>query len=136
MLEGKVALVTGAGTGIGRGIALMFATEGAKVVVAARREDPLRETCSVLPERISYVRMDLTRHDDRARAFDTVIERHGKLDILVSNAGYQLWKSFVETTDEEIDELFYTNLSSTTRLIKQALPHLRKTGGNIIIISS
>jgi NAD(P)-dependent dehydrogenase (short-subunit alcohol dehydrogenase family) len=136
ILEGKVALVTGAGTGIGRGIALMFATEGAKVIVAARREDLLQETCSLRPERISYVQMDLTRHDDRARAFEAVIERQGRLDILVSNAGYQLWKSFVETTDEEIDELFYTNLSSTTRLIKQALPHLRQTGGNIIIISS
>ena len=58
-----------------------------------------------------------------------MIERHGKLDILVSNAGYQLWKSFDETTDEEIDELFYTNLSSTARFIKQALPYLEATQG-------
>jgi NAD(P)-dependent dehydrogenase (short-subunit alcohol dehydrogenase family) len=114
----------------------MFAAEGAKVVGAARREAPLQETCSRLPDRISYVRMDLSSREERTRALEVVIERHGKLDILVSNAGYQLWKPLVETSDEEIDELFDTNLSSTTRLVKQALPYLEKTSGNIIIISS
>lgn len=136
MLEGKVALITGAGTGIGKGTALMFAEHGAKVVIAARREAPLLEVCAKAPESISHVQMDLASHADRARALATVIERHGRLDVLVSNAGYQLWKSFEETTDEEIDQLFYTNLSSTTRLIKQALPLLEKSGGNVVIISS
>lgn len=136
MLEGKVALITGAGTGIGKGTALRFVQEGAKVVIAARREAPLQETCKIAPDAISYVTMDLTRPEDRARALETVVERHGKLDVLVSNAGYQLWKPFVETTDEEIDELFYTNLSATTRLIKQALPYLEKSNGNIVIVSS
>lgn len=136
MLEGKVALITGAGTGIGKGTALMFAREGAKVVIAARREGPLQEVCALAPESISWVRMDLTSHEDRAQALKTVIERHGRLDVLVSNAGYQLWKTFDETTDEEIDELFYTNLSSTTRLIKQALPYLEASKGNVVIISS
>ena len=129
MLDGKVALITGAGTGIGKGTALMFAAEGAKVVIAARREQPLQEVCALAPDSISWVRMDLTSHDDRARALETVVERHGRLDVLVSNAGYQLWKDFADTTDEEIDELFYTNLSSTTRLIKQALPYLENSQG-------
>jgi NAD(P)-dependent dehydrogenase (short-subunit alcohol dehydrogenase family) len=136
MLEGKVALITGAGTGIGKGTALLFAEQGAHVVIAARREGPLQDVCALAPDSISYVRMDLTSHEDRAHALQTVIDRHGRLDVLVSNAGYQLWKSFAETTDEEIDELFYTNLSSTTRLIKQALPHLEASKGNIVIVSS
>jgi NAD(P)-dependent dehydrogenase (short-subunit alcohol dehydrogenase family) len=136
LLEGKVALITGAGTGIGKGAALMFALEGAHVVIAARREGPLQETCALAPDRISHVPMDLTSHEDRARALETVIARHGRLDVLVSNAGYQLWKDFDDTTDDEIDTLFYTNLSSTTRLIKQALPHLEASRGNIVIISS
>jgi NAD(P)-dependent dehydrogenase (short-subunit alcohol dehydrogenase family) len=136
LLDGKVALVTGAGTGIGKGIAKMFVDEGAKVVIAARREGPLKETCALAPDAISYVRMDLTNHDERARALETVIERHGKLDILVSNAGAQLWKTFEETTNEEIDEIFYTNLASTTRFFKQAVPYLEASKGNIVVISS
>jgi NAD(P)-dependent dehydrogenase (short-subunit alcohol dehydrogenase family) len=135
-LEGKVALVTGAGTGIGKGIARLFADEGAHVVIAARREAKLEEACAYSPDRMSWVRMDLTSHEDRARALDTVIERHGKLDVLVSNAGAQLWKTFDETTDEEIEDIYATNLSSTVRFVKQAVPHLERSGGNIVIISS
>ncbi len=136
MLEGKIALITGAGTGIGKGTAKMFAAEGAAVVIAARREEPLRQTCALAPGSISHVRMDLTSHEERARAIETVIERHGRLDVLVSNAGAQLWKSFADTTDAEIDEVFHTNLSATTRFIKQALPHLAASRGNIVIVSS
>ena len=136
MLDGKRALITGAGTGIGRGIALMFAEQGANVIIAARREDKLRETCRLAPESIGYVRMDLCDAHDRAGAIQTVLDRYGGLDILVSNAGAQLWKNFDDTTDEEIDSIFYTNLSSTTRLIKQALPALAAAGGNIVLISS
>jgi NAD(P)-dependent dehydrogenase (short-subunit alcohol dehydrogenase family) len=136
MLDGKVALVTGAGTGIGKATALKFAQEGAKVVIAARRENLLAQTAALSPDSISWVRMDLTDHDERARALEVVVERHGRLDILVSNAGYQLWKEFVDTTNEEIDDVFHTNLSSTTRFIKQTLPYLQKSKGNIVIVSS
>ena len=136
MLEGKVALITGAGTGIGKGTALKFAQEGAKVVIAARRQDKLQQTAAMDPENISFVAMDLTSHEDRAHALETVIERHGRLDVLVSNAGYQLWKDFVDTSDEEIEDLYATNLSSTVRFIKQAVPYLQQSKGNIVIISS
>ena len=136
LLEGKVALVTGAGTGIGKGIARMFVDEGARVVIAARREELLAESCRYAPEAMSWVRMDLNSHDERAAALKTVVERHGKLDILVSNAGAQLWKSFDDTTEEEIDEIYLTNLSSTVRFVKQAVPYLEKSKGNIVIISS
>ena len=136
MLAGKVALITGAGTGIGQGTALMFAEHGAKVVIAARREDKLRETCALAPHAISHVGMDLTSAEDRARALATVIARHGRLDVLVSNAGAQLWKTFAETSDDEIEAIYATNLTATTRLIKQALPLLEASGGNIVIVSS
>jgi len=136
MLDGKIALITGAGTGIGKGTALRFVREGAKVVIAARREDKLRETCALAPEAISWVRMDLTDHDQRADALATVAERHGRLDVLVSNAGAQLWKSFADTSDAEIDDIYRTNLSSTVRFVKQAVPLLEASGGNVVIVSS
>jgi NAD(P)-dependent dehydrogenase (short-subunit alcohol dehydrogenase family) len=136
MLEGKVALITGAGTGIGKGTALMFAEEGAKVVIAARREGPLQEVCALAPDSISYVQMDLTSPEDRANALKTVVGRHGRLDVLVSNAGAQLWKTFAETTDEEIETIFSTNLAATARFLKQSLPYLEASKGNVVIVSS
>jgi meso-butanediol dehydrogenase/(S,S)-butanediol dehydrogenase/diacetyl reductase len=136
MLEGKVALITGAGTGIGKGTALRFVQEGAKVVIAARRTEKLQETCALAPDKMTWVRMDLNDADDRARALATVIERHGRLDTLVSNAGSQLWKSFEDTSDAEIEDIYRTNLASTVRFIKQAVPYLEKSQGTIVIISS
>ena len=136
LLEGKVALITGAGTGIGKGTALRFVQEGAKVVIAARREEKLQETCALAPDSISWVRMDLNVHDDRAGALQAVVDRHGRLDVLVSNAGAQLWKSFEDTADEEIEEIYRTNLASTVRFVKQAVPYLEASKGNIVIVSS
>ena len=136
MLQDKVIAITGAGRGIGRGIALLAAAEGAKVVVAARREEKLKQTCALAPASISWVRMDLNDAEERARALATVVERHGRLDVLVSNAGSQLWKSFAETTDEEIEDIYRTNLASTVRFVKQAVPYLAESKGNIVIVSS
>jgi NAD(P)-dependent dehydrogenase (short-subunit alcohol dehydrogenase family) len=136
MLDGKVALITGAGTGIGKGTALKFVAEGARVVIAARREGPLQETCAQAPESISYVRMDLNDAGDRAHALQAAVDRHGRLDIVVSNAGSQLWKSFEDTSDEEIEDIYRTNLASTVRFIKQAVPYLEASRGNIVIVSS
>lgn len=136
VLTGKVALITGAGSGIGRATAELFASEGADVVIAARREELLREVVAGNPARISYVAMDLTSAADRSAALQAVMDRHQRLDILVNNAARQLWKPFVDTTDAEIDEVYVTNLMSTLKLIKEALPLLTGTGGNIVNISS
>jgi NAD(P)-dependent dehydrogenase (short-subunit alcohol dehydrogenase family) len=136
MLEGKVALITGAGTGIGRGVAELFAAEGAQIVIAARRDGPLREVAALAPGKISYVQMDLAKRRDRHNALDAVVERHGRLDILINNAACQLWKPFLEQTEEEIAEVIGTNLISTAQLIHKAVPLLSRTGGSIVNISS
>jgi NAD(P)-dependent dehydrogenase (short-subunit alcohol dehydrogenase family) len=136
MLDGKVALITGAGTGIGKGAALRFAREGAQVVIAARRVEKLQATAALAPAAISWVQMDLNSHEDRARALQATVERHGRLDVLVSNAGAQLWKRLDDTSDEEIEDIYRTNLASTVRFIKQATPYLEQSRGNIVIVSS
>ena len=136
MLEGKVALVTGAGTGIGKGIALLFAAEGAKVLIAARREDKLLQTVAEAPDSISHVLMDLRDKEQRERALATAVERYGKLDILVTNAGAQYYGPFMEMSDEDIADIYATNLTAMTLLIKSAVPLLSASKGNIVNISS
>jgi 3-oxoacyl-[acyl-carrier protein] reductase len=135
-LDGKVALVTGAGTGIGRATAELLAGEGAQVVIAARRESKLREVVATDPRRISHVQMDLARADDRQRALAAVRDRHGRLDILVNNAANQLWKPFLEQSEDEIDAVIDTNLTSTAKLIHAAVPLLKAAGGSIVNVSS
>jgi len=129
-------LVTGAGTGIGKGIAKMFVREGAKVVIAARRMEKLQETVALAPDSISAVRMDLNDADERKAALDACVERHGRIDTLISNAGSQLWKEFMETSVDEIEDIYHTNLASTVRFVQQAVPFLEQSKGNIVIISS
>jgi NAD(P)-dependent dehydrogenase (short-subunit alcohol dehydrogenase family) len=136
VLDGKVAFITGAGTGIGRATALLFASEGAKVLIAARREGPLREVAALAPGNISHVRMDLCSQPDRHRALQTAMDRHGRLDILVNNAANQYYGAFVDMTEGDIEDVIHTNLASTARLIHRAIPLLRQTKGNIVNISS
>ncbi len=135
-LEGRVALITGAGTGIGRATALMFAEEGAKVLIAARRQEVLQKVSSQNPGSISHVQMDLTSRADRDRALETVIERYGKLDVLINNAANQSHGAFLSMSEDSITDIIGTNLTSTIQLIRRAVPLLQKTKGSIINISS
>jgi NAD(P)-dependent dehydrogenase (short-subunit alcohol dehydrogenase family) len=135
-LEGKIALVTGGGTGIGKGIATLFAQEGARVIISGRRERPLRDTAALYPERISWVAMDLANRADRARALETVVCRYERLDILVNNAATMHIGAFGDLSEQQITELISTNLLGTALLIRQAMPMLKLSKGNIVNISS
>ncbi len=135
-LAGKSALITGGGTGIGRATALRFSEAGCRVLVCGRREAPLAETCQADPDKISFVQADVGNDDERSAALTMVMERHGRLDILVNNAAAETTAPFVDHTQEQIERLLRVNLLAPTMLIHEALPHLTESKGCIINVSS
>ncbi len=139
-LEGKVAVVTGGGTGIGRGIALMLGREGACVVVGARREAPLAETVRLIREaggQASYLRTDVTVEADCKALMDYAVSTYGHLDVLVSNAGVYPRRLLPDLTEEIWDQTIDVNLKGQFFCCKHAIPHMiARGGGSIIIIGS
>lgn len=134
-LENKIALVTGAGSGIGRKIAKALAEEGVNVMIVGRTEKTLQETAS-LHKRISYKTADITNADEIENILSEIRDRWGKLDILINNAGWSPIHPFEEETMEEFDKAFDINVRAVAELVMKALPLLKKSKGNIINISS
>ena len=136
-LTGKRALVTGGGSGIGREIALQFAREGARVVIAGRGKEPLAATAAAGPAgAIDCVTADVTREEDRARLVASAAERLSGLDILVNSAGI-LESGSIQSTDLAAwDRMMDINVRSVFALTQLAVPHLIKARGNIINLSS
>jgi len=138
-LKDKVAIVTGSSKGIGEGIAQVFSTEGAKAVVVCRNEKEGTSMAKQLGSdegRAVYIKTDVTSSESIRNLIDRTVEIFGRIDILVNNAGYHLSKSIEQTSEDEWDFIQKTNLYSTFLCSKYALPHLKKTKGNIIHISS
>ena len=140
MLEGKVALITGASYGMGRTIAELFAEEGACVVLTARHVEQLNEVVEGIRAKGGKavgVVADVCSTEDTQRVFKTAIETFGDLDILVNNAGIGEQKIIDETSDEWMLHVMNTNLGGPMRYIREALKvFLPKNDGCIINISS
>lgn len=139
-LAGKVALVTGGGTGIGQGAAIALAAEGAKVMVLGRRPEPLNETVTLIEKaggEALACPTDVTDVDQIKQAVELLKERWGRADILVNNAGSAMRKPFMKTTLEDLDELYRVDLRSVFAMSQALVPMLKETGsGSIINISS
>jgi NAD(P)-dependent dehydrogenase (short-subunit alcohol dehydrogenase family) len=135
-LKDKVAIVTGSSKGIGEGIARVFIEEGAKVAVVCRTEQSGRKMADELGSNAVFIKTDLTKSDAIQSMISETVDTFGKLDILVNNAGYHISKNVEDTTEEEWEFIIKTNLSSTFLCSKYCIPHLRKSKGNIINISS
>jgi len=140
-LEGKVALITGGDSGIGRAVAVLYAREGADVAIAylpAERVDgeETKRAVELEGRRCLTMEGDLTEAEFCQTAIDKTVAELGQLDILVSNAAHQNRKdSLEEITDEEFDRTFKTNVYAYFRLVKAALPHLRP-GASVIVTGS
>lgn len=134
-LDNKVAIVTGGSSGIGKGIALRFANEGANVIIVGRHEDALMNVAKE-NDKISYVKGDMTDSKVVQKVVDTAKEKFGRIDILVNNAGWCPVQSITEMTVEDYDKAFNLDVRSVVDLTTKALPYLIENKGNIINLSS
>jgi NAD(P)-dependent dehydrogenase (short-subunit alcohol dehydrogenase family) len=131
----KVVLITGGAAGIGKAAACRFAEAGALVVVTGRREAPLQALARQQPG-IGYVVADAGNADDAVRTVATVIERHGRLDVLVNNAGAGAILPLADAGAQQIRDILEVNLVGPSLLARAALPYLRTSRGMVINISS
>ncbi|AFZ17634.1 SDR family oxidoreductase [Allocoleopsis franciscana] len=139
-LTGKVALITGAGSGIGKATSLLLAKEGAKIAVLGRTEDELQETVAQIQNsggEAIPVGADISQPDEMQQAVQKIINQWGRLDIVFANAGINgVWAPIEELEPQEWNKTINVNLTGTFLTVKYAVPYLKKQGGSVIITSS
>jgi 3-oxoacyl-[acyl-carrier protein] reductase len=139
-LEGKVALITGASKGIGQGVAKVFAKEGAKVVLVSRTEADLKKSVEDITKaggKAFYIVADVTKQDDMAKMAERTIKDHGRIDILIHNAGIYPVANISDMTLDNWNQVITTNLTSTFLAVKACLPSMKKQKyGRIVLTSS
>ncbi|MFB3920932.1 MAG: SDR family NAD(P)-dependent oxidoreductase [Terriglobia bacterium] len=133
-LQGKIALITGAGSGIGRSTAILFAHEGATVALVGRTASKLEETVRMISggKALSIV-ADLSSRDEARRAVDQSAENLGGLDIVVNNAGISRQRALLEADEPLWDELIAHNIKNPFWVAQAAVPWLARRGGGVII---
>lgn len=136
MFAGRVAVVTGASSGIGRATALAFAREGASVVLVSRDQAALEAVAAEAVGPTAVVAADVMATDTPARVVQAAIERFGSIDVLVNAAGIIGTASTDQTPDELFDRMFAINVRAPFRLMREAFPHIRARQGNVVNVSS
>ena len=138
--EGHAALVTGAGSGIGKAAALELAREGARVGVLSRTTAQIEQTVAEIEAdggQAVALTADVSQADQVAAAVDALVAEYGRLDIVFANAGINgVWAPVEEITPEEWDATIDINLKGTFLTVKYSVPHLKRAGGSIAICSS
>lgn len=138
-LEKKVAIITGATSGIGRATALCFAKAGANIAVVGRKRDVVNEVCETIKENkvgALPVTADITNEADARRVVAETVSKFGRIDILVNAAGIVSNGTVEDTLLDSWDKMMNINLRSVFHLMQLALPHLAKKKGNIVNVSS
>jgi 3-oxoacyl-[acyl-carrier protein] reductase len=133
-LQDRVVVITGASAGIGRATARELVDAGARVVLGARRRDRLDAIAAEHPDRVLAVETDVRVPDDSRRLVAAAIERFGRVDALVANAGIGMYGGILDHTDDELATMLDTNVAGTVWPIRAAVPHLVEAGGGDIVI--
>lgn len=135
-IEGYSVLVTGGGSGIGRGIAEYMAARGARVTITGRRAERLEEAAAAIGPACAIAPGDITVEEDRARMVETAVAHGGGLQGLVNTAGNMLRGPITELTAEDILAILDANVVAGMRLTGLAVPHLSRDGGGVIFVGS
>jgi NAD(P)-dependent dehydrogenase (short-subunit alcohol dehydrogenase family) len=137
--QGKVALVTGGTSGIGKAAALAFAKAGARVAIAGRREAEGNAVASEIRDaggHAIFVRTDVTRETDVKTFIDTTVREFGRLDVAFNNAGVEWMGSLTEASEADYRRIFDTNLWSVVASLKHEIPAMLRSGGGSIVNTS
>lgn len=134
-LDGKVAVVTGGGSGIGLATARRFVAEGARVVITGRRQAELDGAVAQINGGVTAVRGDVSNLADLDRLYEVVGREHGRIDVLFANAGVPTWAPIGSITEAQFDTAFGTNVRGLLFTVQKALP-LVADGGSIILNAS
>ncbi len=136
-MKDKVVVITGASSGIGRALALEFASKGSKLVLGARRTEKLKEIEKELPgSEIETVHTDVSREEDCKNLIEKAISRFGRIDVLINNAGISMRALFEDVDLEVLRKLMDVNFWGAVYCIRYALPHLLKTKGSLVGVIS
>lgn len=134
-LKDAKCLVTGGSEGIGRGIAEGLIAKGADVVITGRHEDKLRQAAEEIGA--GHIAGDVGVEADAVRTVEEFVERHGRIDLLVNNAGFGIFKPLVETSLEDLEAVFRTNVYGAFLMGREAAKHfIRQGSGHLVNISS
>jgi len=139
MLKDKVSLITGGGQGVGQGIALALAKQGANIVVTGRTLEKCETTAEMLRERgvkALALKCDVKSAEDLQNSIDKTISEFGKLDILVNNAQEVARGPLLSISDDQINGNWESGPLATFRLMKMAYPHLKASKGNVVNLCS
>ena len=139
-LKDRVALITGAGSGIGQAAALLLAKEGARIGALGRTEDELKQTVRAIKKakgQAIALEADISQPEEMMRAVEELADKWGRIDIVFANAGINgVWAPIEELTPKEWDRTLNINLKGTFLTVKYAVPYLKKRGGSVIVTSS
>lgn len=135
-LKGKVVIITGASSGIGAACARLLAQQGCKLALAARRADDMQALTDQLEAESLVVQADMTEPADISRMVEATLERFGRVDILLANAGVYVKGQFAEGDIEQLTRMFRLNVDGVLRCAHAVIPSMKAQGGGDIIVTS